>query len=122
MAQKSLLIVDDDRSIRTAVRMIFEGNYKVLTAERGSEALGLLRERAPDLILLDIGLPDSNGIDLFDQIKSLAPETLIIMMTATEETEMIARALELGALDYLVKPIDAEALKTAIQNAFEKRG
>jgi DNA-binding NtrC family response regulator len=121
MAEKSLLIVDDDRSILAALRMIFGGNYTVLTAERGSEALSLLRERAPDLILLDVGLPDRSGIDLLDKIKRLAPETLVIMMTATEETKMITRAFELGALDYLVKPIDAQVLKTTIQNAFAQR-
>jgi response regulator of citrate/malate metabolism len=62
-----------------------------------------LRDSAPDLILLDIGLPDTSGIELLDKIKSLVSETMVIMMTATEETKMITKAHELGALDYLVK-------------------
>ena len=120
MGERSLLVVDDDRSVRTALRMIFEGDCAVSTAERGSEAVDLIREKAPDVILLDIGLPDMSGIDLLARIKSLAPETVVIMMTATEETEMINRAGELGAVDYLVKPIDAKVLKTVLQNAVQK--
>jgi DNA-binding NtrC family response regulator len=120
MAERSLLIVDDERSVLIALRMIFEGNYAVFTAESGSGALSLLREKAPDLIVLDIGLPDTSGIDLLVGIKNLAPETAVIVMTAAEETETIERALELGALGYLVKPVDAKDLKTVIQNAFVK--
>jgi DNA-binding response OmpR family regulator len=120
MAERSLLIVDDERNVLIALRLIFEGNFAVFTAESGSDALSLLREKAPDLTLLDIGLPDASGIDLLDQIKSLAPETAIIFMSAIEEPKMITKALELGALDYLVKPIDAKVLKTVIQNAFVK--
>ena len=122
MKDTTLLIVDDDRSILTACRMIFGGECIVITAENSSDALGLLREEAPDVVFLVIGLQDMSGIDLLAQIKSLAPETVIIMMTASEETGMINRARELGAVDYLVKPIDAKALKTALQNALQKRG
>jgi DNA-binding NtrC family response regulator len=122
MTDTTLLIVDDDKSILTAFRMIFEGKYTVVTAENGSDALRLLRENAPDVVILDIGLQDMNGIDLLHQIKSLAPETLVIMVTAAEETGMINRARELGAVDYLVKPLDAKELKTVLQNAVQRRG
>jgi len=92
MGERSLLVVDDDRSVCAALQMIFEGDCAVSTAERGSEAVDLIREKAPDVILLDIGLPDMSGIDLLARIRSLAPETVVIMMTATEETDMINRA------------------------------
>jgi DNA-binding NtrC family response regulator len=121
MTAKNLLVVDDDRSILSACRMVFEGKYTVITAEKGSDALRLLREEAPDVVILDIGLQDMNGIDLLPQIKSLAPETVVIMITAAEETGLINRARELGAADYLVKPIDAKALKIALQNAVQKK-
>ena len=121
MTDTSLLIVDDDRSILTAFRMVFEGNYTVIMAENGSDALRLLREKSPDAVIIDIGLPDMSGIDLLARIKSLAPETVVIVMTAAEETEMINRARELGAVDYLVKPIDARTLKTVVQNAVQRK-
>ena len=120
MTQTRVLIVDDDRSILTAFRMVFEGKYTVITAENASDALRLLREDAPHVAILDVGLQDMSGIDLLAQIKSLAPETVVIMITATEEPGMINRARELGAVDYLVKPIDAKALKTALRNAVQK--
>jgi DNA-binding response OmpR family regulator len=122
MAKKTLLVVDDDRSIRSGLEMLFEGDYAVSAVERGCEALSLMREKAPDVMLLDIGLPDMSGIDLLDRIKSWAPETVVVMMTAAEERGMIDRARELGAADYLVKPIDAKALKAALQNAVQGRG
>jgi DNA-binding NtrC family response regulator len=121
MTERSLLIVDDDTSILTALRMVLEGDYFVNTVERGLDALSRLHEKIPDLILLDISLPDMNGIDLLDQIRSLAPETAVILMTASEETQTVNRALELGALGYLVKPMDAKTLKTTLQNAVQKK-
>jgi two-component system nitrogen regulation response regulator GlnG len=122
MAKRNVLIVDDEKSILAALRMVLGGRYTVLTAETASEALGFVRERAPDLIFLDIGLPDASGMDLLTQLKRLAPASIIIMMTASEDTETVTTAHELGALDYLVKPIDAEVLKAVIQNAFQKEG
>jgi DNA-binding NtrC family response regulator len=122
MTQRTLLIVDDDSCILTALRMLFEGDHLVSTAEMGADALRILHEKTPDVILLDVSLPDMNGIDLLDEIKSLAPATAVIMMTAVEETDLINRARELGAVDYLVKPIDAKALKAALQNGFQRRG
>lgn len=104
------------------MRMVFEGEYTVITAENASDAVGLLREDAPDVVILDIGVQGMSGIDLLSQMKNLAPESVVIMMTATEETGMIDRARELGAVDYLVKPIDAKALRTALQNAIQIRG
>ena len=121
MTDTTLLIVDDDRSILTACRMIFEGKYTVITAENSSDALRLVREAAPDVVLLDVGLQGISGLDLLAQINGLAPETVVIMITATEETDVINKARELGAVDYLVKPTDAKALKIALRNAVQKK-
>jgi DNA-binding NtrC family response regulator len=121
MADNSVLIVDDDKSILTALRMILEGDYEVSTATSASAALAIVREREPNLVLLDIGLPDMNGIDLLEEIKRTDADTVVIMATAVEETRMVVKALKLGAFDYLVKPIDARELKTTLQNALENR-
>jgi two-component system, NtrC family, response regulator AtoC len=121
MPETTLLLVDDDKSVLSALKMTLEGEYALCTAENGANALELLREREPDLVLLDIGLPDISGIDLIGQIKSVEPEVEVIMVTAVEETRMVVKALKLGAYDYLVKPIDAQELKVTIQNALEAR-
>ena len=121
MPETAVLVVDDDKSILTALRMTLEGDYGVCTAEKGADALKLMREREPEVVLLDIGLPDTSGIDLIEQLKSIDPEVVIIMVTAVEETRMIVKALKLGAYDYLVKPIDAQALRVTLQNGLETR-
>jgi two-component system, NtrC family, response regulator AtoC len=121
MPEDTLLVVDDDESILTALRMTLEGDFSVCTAENGADAIRLLHEREPAGVLLDIGLPDTSGIELIEQIKTVEPETVIIMITAVEETRMVVKALKLGAYDYLVKPIDAQELKVTLQNALEAR-
>jgi two-component system, NtrC family, response regulator AtoC len=122
MPETTVLVVDDDKSILTALKMTLEGAYAVCTAENGANALKLLRDKEPDVVLLDIGLPDTNGIELISQFKTLDPELVIIMVTAVEETRMVVKALKLGAYDYLVKPIDAQELKLTLKNALETRG
>ncbi len=119
MPETTVLVVDDDKSFLTALRMTLEGDYAVCTEENGVNALKLLRDIEPDAVLLDIGLPDTSGIELISQIKTLAPDIVIIMVTAVEE---IVKALKLGAYDYLIKPIDAQELKITLQNALETRG
>jgi two-component system, NtrC family, response regulator AtoC len=121
MQENTVLVVDDDVSILNALKMTLDGDFSVCTAQNGADAIRLLREREPVVVLLDIGLPDTNGIELIGQIKSLEPEAVIIMITAVEETRMVVKALKLGAYDYLVKPIDAQELKVTLQNALETR-
>lgn len=121
MQEIAVLVVDDDKSILTALRMTLEGNYAVCTAENGADALKVMREREPEAVLLDIGLPDTSGIDLIEPLRSIDPEVVIIMVTAVEEARMIVKALKLGAYDYLVKPIDAQALRVTLQNGLENR-
>jgi len=121
MPETAVLVVDDDKSILTALRMTLEGDYAVCTAENGAGALKAMREREPEVVLLDIGLPDISGIDLIGEFTSIDPEVVIIMVTAVEETRMVVKALKLGAYDYLVKPIDAQALRVTLQNGLETR-
>jgi DNA-binding NtrC family response regulator len=121
MPETTVLVVDDDKSILTALRMTLEGEYEVCTAENGASAIRLFHELKPEVVLLDIGLPDTSGIELIERIKSIDPSVFIIMVTAVEEAQMIVKALKLGAYDYLVKPIDAQALKVTLRNALETR-
>jgi DNA-binding NtrC family response regulator len=114
-------VVDDDKSVLIGLRMTLEGDYDVLTAENGAQALSLLREKGADLLLLDIGLPDTSGMELLETLKTVDPELVVIMITAVEDTRMVVKALKLGAYDYLIKPVDAQQLKVTLQNALETR-
>jgi two-component system response regulator AtoC len=118
---KSILIVDDEPSIRKAMSMILKTDYNILTAESGSDAFSKLDSHLPDLILMDIGLPDINGIDLLRKIKSEHPEITIVMITAVDKISTVVKALKLGAYDYLVKPIESAELTLTVKNAIENQ-
>lgn len=119
--RQSILIVDDEKSVRMALRMTLEEKYHVLAANNGSESLKMFTMECPGMLLLDIGLPDMNGIDVLRRVKKRDPDVVVIMITALEEAKTIVEAVKLGAYDYLVKPIDAQELFLTIQNAFENR-
>ena len=101
--------------------MTLEEKYRVLLAEKGSEALELFHQESPDLILLDIGLPDISGMDVLKDVKKKDPDAMVIMVTAIEEVKTIVEAVKLGAYDYLVKPIDAQELLLTAKNALENK-
>jgi DNA-binding NtrC family response regulator len=117
----SLLIVDDEPSVLNALSMTLEGTYSIRTATNGEDALELVREQPPDLVLLDIGLPDMSGLEVLEEIQRIEPKISTIMVTAVEEAKTVVKALKLGAYDYLVKPVDAQELRVTIRNALENR-
>ncbi len=117
----SVLIVDDEKSIRDALRMILAGKYHVMIAGEGSEALGLFEKERPDIMLLDIGLPDMDGMEVLKCVKDKASDTIVIMITAIDRVRTIVEAVKLGAYDYMVKPIDAQEVLLTVQNALENK-
>ena len=103
-----LLLVDDDPDIRTSVRVAFELQWRdleVLEAGTGAEGLQLVEERRPDLVLLDVGLPDLDGFGVLRQIRAFT-SVPVIMLTARDEPIDTVRGLEAGADDYVAKPFD----------------
>lgn len=121
--QEKILVVDDEREIVNALRIYLESdNYKVLEAYTGDAAIRTLRREVPDLILLDLMLPDITGYEICSRIKNdpLTRSIPIIMLTGVGETGRIA-GLELGANDYITKPFDLHELKTKIRNVLKKK-
>jgi DNA-binding response OmpR family regulator len=103
-----LLLVDDDPEIRTSVRVGFELQWRdveILEAASGAEALRLVEERRPDLVLLDVGLPDLDGFEVLRELR-LFSAVPVIMLTARDEPIDRVRGLEAGADDYIAKPFD----------------
>src|SRR5688500_8064205 len=102
-----VLVIDDDRSvvhlIRTALRGLEVETFAEATAEEG---LATLRRQKPDALLLDIMLPEVSGLDLFRQVREIDERVPVIFITAGGESESAIEAMSLGALDYLLKPLD----------------
>ena len=115
-----LLIVDDERLIRWSLEQtLAKGGYEVSSASTGEAALAAIREDPPDLILLDLKLPDTDGLQVLRQIKELSPHLQVLIMTAYADVGTAVEAMKLGAYDYLPKPIDFDNLAVTIRNALE---
>ncbi len=118
---ETILIVDDEKSILKALQLTLENKYAVVSAGKGSMAIKLFQEEKPDLMLLDIGLPDITGIEVLKTVKERDPDALVIMVTAVEEVKTVVEAIKYGAYDYLVKPITSQELFLTAKNALESR-
>ncbi|MBI4590922.1 MAG: sigma-54-dependent Fis family transcriptional regulator [Candidatus Rokubacteria bacterium] len=115
-----LLVVDDERLIRWSLEQtLAKGGYEVSSASLGEAALAAVREDPPDLILLDLKLPDLDGLQVLRQVKELSPHVQVLIMTAYADVGTAVEAMKLGAYDYLPKPIDFENLAVTVRNALE---
>lgn len=119
MIDYSIFIVDDEKLIREGIICALEDEYKFHEFSTAEAALEVFEERRPDLILLDIGLPDMSGIDALIKFKEMAPDVLVVMITAYEDVEVVITCMKTGAYDYIIKPIHMERLEVTITNALE---
>lgn len=115
--RKTLLIVDDERGIRESLKWVFKGTHDIVLAKDGREALQAIESSPPDLILLDILLPDINGLEILRRIKEQDNRLPVIMITATKTVKNAVEAMKLGADDYVVKPFDLEELRIIVHRA-----
>jgi two-component system nitrogen regulation response regulator GlnG len=116
----TLLVIDDERSVCYSFRRVFEGeSVRVLTAETAAAGLIALHQHQPDVVVLDLQLPDRPGLDLFREIHSESPKRPIIFITAHGTTDTAIEAMKAGAFDYLLKPLDLERLTRVLGRAFE---
>jgi two-component system nitrogen regulation response regulator NtrX len=122
MVKPVVLIVDDEEGIRETLSGIFEDEgCSVVTSNSGEEALDLLKEQNPDLILLDIWLPGIDGIKILEEIKVLRPDLPVIMISGHGNIELAVKATRLGAYDFLEKPLSLERVLLVSKRALEKR-
>src|SRR5689334_24637545 len=120
MPAEKVLIVDDERLVRWSLRQkCEEWGYQVVEAPSGEPGLRLAQIESPDLVLLDVRMPDINGIQVLEQIKKAQDAPPVIMITADPQLDDVKTALKLGAYDFVGKPLDFEELHVTIQNALE---
>ena len=113
-----ILVIDDEEAIRLFLEATLQDNgYRVATAGSGQEALEALPRVDPDLVLLDLMLPDMSGIEVLDEVKQALPHVNVLMITAYSGTETAVRAMKLDAFDYITKPIELDRLLKLIDNA-----
>ena len=116
----NILVVEDDQTFSAYLEKILSFNgYGIQLAGIGQDALEYIARDRTDLILLDVGLPDTTGYSLLEQIGSQSPDTPVIMMTGNASIESATTALKSGAYDYLAKPLEPSKLLKTIQNALE---
>lgn len=112
---KTLLIVDDEKSICSTLKRYFSRKGCTCNAvHSGSEAMDFCRVSTVDVILLDLKLPDKNGLEVLSEIKSIAPETGVVMLTAYGDIQDAVQAIKLGAENFLLKPVDLTILEQIV--------
>ncbi|HEY0982577.1 sigma-54-dependent transcriptional regulator, partial [Schlesneria sp.] len=117
-----VLVVDDDRSVRHMLTQTLESiNYEVATAETAEQALVLVAERQPDVVLLDIMLPGRSGLDVLRDIQSIDRRLPVIFVTADSGSSTAIEAMQLGAYDYVSKPLDLPQLNRLVESAIDSR-
>jgi len=116
-----ILVVDDEVGTRESLRMILKGDYEVHLAKDAEEAFVRIKQHIPDLILLDILLPDLDGLKVLERIKQNDSDMIVIMITATKTVKTAVEAMKLGAYDYVTKPFDIDELRLIINRALSTR-
>ena len=121
MPTDTILIVDDEESIRKSLKDILgDEGYEVVTAASGREALDVLAEAQPSLALLDIAMPDMDGIETLRRFKETRPEMQVIMITGHGTIETAVQTTKMGAYDFIQKPLSLERVTLAVKHGLEE--
>ncbi len=116
-----ILFIDDDPQVQAILRNVAPDDCLVISAETGKSGMELARSESPDLVFLDIGLPDVDGMEVLEDIASIGAAPPVVMLTASSEPERIVQAVKAGAYDYLVKPLDRIKIARAVDAAIRVR-
>ena len=119
--KQTILVIEDERSISNFIcRALTANDYKAIPAYRGKEGMSLFFSHSPDLVLLDLGLPDTDGLDILAQLRGLPREVPIIIISARDRESEKVKALDMGADDYVVKPFGVSELLARIRSALRR--
>ena len=117
----TLLIVDDEEGPRLSLKLIFKDNFDLLMAEDGPTAIALAQENDIDVAILDIRMAGMSGIEVLERLRFVRPNLEAIMITAFETTDTMRQALRLRACDYINKPFDLATIRSAVNQAMQRR-
>jgi two-component system response regulator AtoC len=120
VAQKTILVADDDAAIRSLLRQVLqEDGYLVHEAATGIEVVEKVKAESPDLVIMDVRMPELDGIEALSRVKATNPRTAVLIMTAFGSSNAAIRAMELGAFDYVTKPFELDKIDHQVTKVFE---
>jgi two-component system nitrogen regulation response regulator GlnG len=118
----TLVVIDDDHAVLNVFRRILQDDtLKVLTATSGEEGLSLVAKSEPDVVVVDVLLPDESGLETFERIHRCDPRVPILVISASNDSDTVIEAMKLGAFDYLVKPLDFARVRDLVDKALAIR-
>lgn len=118
--QGRILVIDDERGPRESLRMVLKYDYEIFLADRVDGGVELLREKRPDLVIMDIRMPEKSGIEGLQEIREIDPNVSIIMLTGYGDLETAQQAIRFGANDYLQKPFDAHEIQMVVKKYVDR--
>ncbi|HTJ59718.1 MAG TPA: sigma-54 dependent transcriptional regulator [Candidatus Saccharimonadales bacterium] len=120
MAQKTILVADDDASIRSLLKQLLaDEGFAVHEASTGIEVVDKVKESSPDLVIMDVRMPELDGIEALARLKSTNPKTAVLIMTAFGSSNAAIRAMELGAFDYITKPFELDKISHSVKRVLD---
>ncbi len=120
MKKQKILVVDDERDVITGFRRVFDkDNVDIISAYSGHEAIQILKDQTPDLVVMDLRMPGLDGLATLKQLREINPKLLVILMTAFSTSANVIEAMKNGAYDYLVKPFSVTKLREVIFEALK---
>lgn len=118
--QGSVLVIDDEKGPRESLRMVLKYDYEMHLADRVDAGVELFREKDPDLVIMDIRMPEKSGIEGLQEIRDINPNVSIIMLTGYGDLETAQQAIRFGANDYLQKPFDTDEIQAVVKKYVER--
>lgn len=115
-----ILVIDDERGPRESLRMVLKFDYELFLADRVDGGIEFLRDERPDLVIMDIRMPEKNGIEGLQEIREIDPNVSIIMLTGYGDLETAQQAIRYGANDYLQKPFDANDIQEVVKKYVDR--
>ena len=115
-----LLIVDDELGVRESLKMVFCKDFRLIEADSVEAAIPKVQDAKPDVILLDVLMPKTDGIELLRRIKEIQPACEVIMLTGVNSEQLASKALNFGAFDFVAKPFDVVDLRQKVSRALQK--
>jgi excisionase family DNA binding protein len=114
-ARSTVLVVDDEEAVRDVIAEALAGKQRdVLTAQSGEEALEIVKKHTVDVVLLDLSMPGLNGVDTFREIHALRPGLPVVIVTGYPDSDLMAKALEIGSFTMISKPVDTAQLQKTV--------